>query len=205
MQTTAMLNNVDLERQRENIKAITTQPASAKCRSMKGKIAFVTSLMLLLFSTAFSQEPQLAVKKIRLNAFSKININSDITVILIEDENENSARIEGSSHFVKKVALEQNGDEVKIKANGFKNINEKGAIYIPVRSLRQIEINADAKLISPLTLHIPRLDILVNGNCVVNVATNGQLNIRETEGFSFVQLPRPTGTESFTKSRNLNH
>ena len=202
MQTTvSTLSGVDLERPGKNIETITAQAAPANFRLVKKKMSIVVVLMITLFSTAFSQKPQPdVVKKIRLDAFSKINIKEGLTVILIEDENEDSVRIEGTAQFVKKIVLRQNGNELEIIANSFKNLKKEGAIYIPVRSFIQIEINADANLVSASTLKLQMLDILVNGDCTVNLATNGKVNISETEGFSFVHLQRQTGNKaSFIK------
>src|SRR5258705_7110165 len=142
MQTTiSNLTSIDPEKRGESMKAMTVRVSQATSRLMKKKISIVTVLMILLFSTAFSQNPQPAVKKIRLDAFSKLRINAGVTVILIEDENEDSARIEGSSLFVKKVLLRQIGNELEVRTKTFKNMKEKGVIYIPVHSFIQIALN----------------------------------------------------------------
>lgn len=125
------------------------------------------------------------IKKIAVTDFSKLIIRSDITIMLIEDAPEDSARIEGSQEFIDKIMILQADKELVVRTKSFKDLKQKGIVYIPVNSLENIEVNADAKVVSCNTLQSPVLNILVNGDCTVDIALNGKLNIRESEEYDF--------------------
>jgi hypothetical protein len=48
-----------------------------------------------------------------------------------------------------------------------------------------MEISADAKVTSYNVLQSPVLNILINGDCVIDLMLKGRLNIREAEGYNF--------------------
>lgn len=125
------------------------------------------------------------IKKIAVTDFSKLIIRSDITIMLIEDAPEDSARIEGSQEFIDKIMILQADKELVVRTKSFKDLKQKGIVYIPVNSLENIEVNADAKVVSCNTLQSSVLNILVNGDCTVDIALNGKLNIRESEEYDF--------------------
>lgn len=126
-----------------------------------------------------------SIKKIVVTAFNKLIVRSDITIMLIEDAAEDSARIEGSQEFIEKVMILQADKELVVRTKSFKDVKEKGIVYIPVKSLENIEINADAKVVSYNTLQSAVLNILINGDCTVDIALKGKLNIRESEEYDF--------------------
>ena len=79
----------------------------------------------------------------------------------------------------------QAGKELTVRSKSFKDQKKKGIIYIPVRLLQNIEISAAAKVISYNILQSPVLNILINGDCVIDLMLKGRLNIREAEGYNF--------------------
>ena len=129
------------------------------------------------------EPPSLFVKKIAVRDFNRLIIRSDITIMLIESKDEDSIRIEGSKKFVEKVFTLQSDKELIIRARSFKDLKKKVIVYVPVHSLKNIEISAAAKVVSYNTLQSPVLNILVNGNCTIDLMLKGKLNIRESEGY----------------------
>lgn len=105
--------------------------------------------------------------------------------MLIEVPSEDSVRIEGSKKFIEKVMIIQAGKELTVRSKSFTDQKKKGIIYIPVRLLQNMEISAAAKVISYNILQSPVLNILINGDCVIDLMLKGRLNIRETEGYDF--------------------
>lgn len=143
--------------------------------------------MTVFVSPLLSQEnaSPASIKKIAVTDFNKLIIRSDITIMLIEDAPEDSVRIEGSEEFIGKLMILQVDKELVVRTRTFKDVKEKGIVYIPVNSLENIEINSDAKVVSYNTLQSSVLNILINGNCTVDIVLKGKLNIRESEEFDF--------------------
>jgi len=174
---------------------------------MKKKI-FLFILLMTITGSVFSQEnlAKTFVKKIPVESFNRLIIKSNITVMLIEAPSEDSVRIEGSKKFIEKVMIIQAGKELTIRSKSFKDQKKKGTIYIPVRLLQNIEISAAAKVISYNILQSPVLNILINGDCVIDLMLKGRLNIREAEGYNFTyHRIYEKKQSSLAQNKNLNH
>ena len=154
---------------------------------MKKKILLFI-LLITITGSVFSQEntsETTFVKKTAVENFNRLIIKSNITVMLIEVPSEDSVRIEGSKKFIEKVMIIQAGKELTVRSKSFTDQKKKGIIYIPVRLLQNMEISAAAKVISYNILQSPVLNILINGDCVIDLMLKGRLNIREAEGYDF--------------------
>jgi len=174
---------------------------------MKKKI-LLFALLTITFLVGFSQKNSSGtfVKKIGVENFNRLIVKSDITIMLIENASDDSVRIEGSQKFTEKIMIIQNGNELIVRSKNFKDLKKKGIIYIPVRLLQIMEINAAAKVISYNTLQSPVLNVLVNGDCVIDLILNGRLNIREAEGYNFTyHRIYETKQTSLVQNKNLNH
>ena len=69
-----------------------------------------------------------------------------------------------------------------------------------------MEINADAKVTSYNVLQSPILNILINGDCVINLMLKGRLNIQEAEGYNFTyHRVYEKKQSSLVQNKNLNH
>jgi len=174
---------------------------------MKKKI-FLFILLITIVGSAFSQEnsSETFVKKTAIESFNRLIIRSNITVMLIEDPSEDSVRIEGSKKFIEKVTIIQAGKELIVRSKSSKDQKKKGTIYIPVRLLQNMEISAAAKVISYNILQSPVLNILINGDCLIDLMLIGRLNIREAEGYNFTyHRIYEKKQSSLVQNKNLNH
>jgi len=174
---------------------------------MKKKI-FLFILLITITGSVFSQDnlSKTLVKKIPVESFNRLLIRSNITIILIEDPSEDSIRIEGSKKFIEKVMIIQAGKELTVRSKSFKDQKKKGIIYIPVRLLQNMEISADAKVTSYNVLQSPVLNILINGDCIIDLMLKGRLNIREAEGYNFTyHRVYEKKQSSLVQNKNLNH
>jgi hypothetical protein len=176
------LKNLD-----QNHSPVCPSGADAKPYQMKKKTLSFILLMTVFISPALSQENSspASIKKIAVTAFNKLIIRSNMTIILIEDAPEDSVRIEGSQEFIDKIIILQADKELVVRTKSFKDVKEQGSVYIPVNALENIEVNADAKVVSYNTLQSPVLNILINGSCIVDIVLKGKLNIRESEEYDF--------------------
>ena len=174
---------------------------------MKKKILpfiFLITMSGLVFSQNNSSET--FVKKTAVESFNRLIIRSNITVMLIEVPLEDSIRIEGSKKFIEKVMIIQAGRELTVRSKSFTDQKKKGIIYIPVRLLQNMEISAAAKVISYNILQSPVLNILINGDCIIDLMLKGRLNIREAEGYDFTyHRIYEKKQSSLVQNKNLNH
>ena len=173
---------------------------------MKKKI-FLFILLITITGSLFSQDnsSKTLIRKIPVESFNRLVIRSNITVVLTEDPSEDSVRIEGSKKFIEKVMIIQAGKELIVRSKSFKDQKKKGIIYIPVRLLQNIEISAAAKVISYNILQSPVLNVLINGDCVIDLMLRGRLNIREAEGYSFTyHRIYEKKQNSLVQNKNLN-
>jgi len=164
--------------------------------------------LITITGSVFSQEnsSETNVKKIAVENFNRLIIKSNITVMLIEVSSEDSVRIEGSKKFIEKVMIIQAGKELTVRSKSFTDQKKKGIIYIPVRLLQNMEIRAAAKVISYNILQSPVLNILINGDCVIDLRLKGRLNIREAEGYDFTyHRIYEKKQSSLVQNKNLNH
>jgi len=174
---------------------------------MKKKI-FLFILLITITGSLFSQDnsSKTLIRKIPVESFNRLVIRSNITVVLTEDPSEDSVRIEGSKKFNEKVMGIQGGKRRRVRAKTFKDQKKKGIIYIPVRLLQNIEISAAAKVISYTILQSPVLNVLINGDCVIDLMLRGRLNIREAEGYNFTyHRIYEKKQSSLVQNKNLNH
>lgn len=157
-----------------------------------------------LFSQENSSPP--FIKKIAVTAFNKLIIRSDMTIMLIEDAPEDSVRIEGSQEFIDKMMILQADKELVVRTKSFKDVKAKGIVYIPVNALENIEVNADAKVVSYNTLQSPVLNLLINGSCIVDIVLKGKLNIRESEEYDFTYRRVYENKKTpIVQNKNLNY
>jgi len=173
---------------------------------MKKKI-FLFILLITITGSLFSQDnsSKTLIRKIPVESFNRLVIRSNITVVLTEDPSEDSVRIEGSKKFIEKVMIIQAGKELIVRSKSFKDQKKKGIIYIPVRLLQNIEISAAAKVISYTILQSPVLNVLINGDCVIDLMLRGRLNIREAEGYNFTyHRIYEKKQSSLVQNKNLN-
>ena len=174
---------------------------------MKKKI-FLFILLITMSGLVFSQNnsSETFVKKIAVESFNRLIIRSNITVMLIEVPSDDSIRVEGSKKFIEKVMMIQAGKELTVRSKSFTDQKKKGIVYIPVRLLQSMEITAAAKVISYNILQSPVLNILISGDCVIDLMLNGRMNIREAEGYNFTyHRIFEKKQSSLVQNKNLNH
>jgi hypothetical protein len=115
---------------------------------------------------------------------STLVVNADINVVLINKENA-ALQVSGSDEFRKHLRIRKSGDSLIITSSGNRIMMGKGTVYVPATRLNHIRVNGDANIRSLYSLEVPRLDVLVNGECSIAISNIGELNVRETEAYSF--------------------
>lgn len=157
---------------------------------------FIISGMSQTGSVLFNQ------KAIAVDSFTHLIVKSNLRVVLLVTNQPDSVRIEGVHDFTSKVLIIQNGNSLIVRATSFKDLKNDGAVYIPVRSLRSIEVHDDASIVSYSILMSPQLDLLIEGNCTVSIILKGKLNIRNGDGYNhqFRRVSEKSNTPTYQQS-----
>jgi hypothetical protein len=153
------------------------------------KKAIILSLFLSLttiFNYSFGKTGGDPVTPVEPARITTLIINANVTVVLVDNDKAN-LEVTGRSSLRDIVTLEEMGDTLIIGATRNRNFKEAGVIYVPASQLRNIRINSEAHVITFYPLQIPKLNVVINGVCTVDVATTGELNVTGTKSYSFEQ------------------
>lgn len=110
-------------------------------------------------------------------------VNANVTVVLVNNYDA-EIEVKGDDLFTKFVFLRKAGDTLVIGSTKFKNLKKNGVIYVPASQLRNIRINSEAYLRSLSALHVPKLDVIVNGACKFVISNMGELNVVGSDFYS---------------------
>ena len=149
---------------------------------MKQRI--VALILVALLAVVYQKvNGQVFQGKTEIGSFSRLIVKSNLKVVLVESDIVDTVRIEGSKNFLESIMILQSGEELIVRSKSFRDMKKDGTIYIPVRDLKHLEVNSDAKIISYTIIKSPELNVVVNGDCVVSLVLNGKLNIHEADGY----------------------
>lgn len=109
-------------------------------------------------------------------------VDASVTVMLVDNEN-TWAQIAGRKPHADQITLRKNGDTLVIGSAKRRTMKHSVTVYVPASHLRNIHVNSEASIRSLYALRIPRLDVIVNGECDVNITNIGELNLVETTNY----------------------
>ena len=149
----------------------------------KTTISIIAVLLTVLFNQTFAGVGHDSVGVEAPLNITTLVINADVTVVLV-DNNDASLEANGDKSFNKNIRLRKSGDTLLITSLRQRDFYA-GTIYVPANQLRKIHINSKAHVQSLFALQIPKLDVVINGACIFNVANIGDVNVIETDNYSF--------------------
>ena len=154
----------------------------------KLKIYFMKRLIILNFILLFTAIVNYSFGKTSTTPTpdsSKITtliIDANVKVVLADNENA-QVQVFGDNTFTKLVTIKRSGDTLVIGSSKYRDLKSSGTIYVPANQLQNIRVNNSAQVQSLTTLQIPKLDVVVNGACKVTIASMGEVNLIETDGY----------------------
>lgn len=148
-------------------------------------VALVCVLIMKQAHSMNDRRPNTAFSKSHIKT---LIINADVTVVLVNSD-KISVEANGSTGFMAQVQIERSGDTVLINSSKRKDYTNKGVIYVSATQLRNIRINSSAEVKTLNILQLPKLDVVINGDCKVAVSNTGVTNLIETKNF-FVEQTR---------------
>ena len=144
--------------------------------------------LALLFATIFNYssakpngEPLPAVGP---SQASTLIIDAHVTVVLVNNDKA-AIQVVGEGSLTKLIAFKNTGDTLVISSTRNKDLKGAGIIYVPASKLKNIRINRAAHVRSLFALHVPKLDVVINGDCQIAISNIGEVNVSATEFYSF--------------------
>lgn len=143
---------------------------------MKRTIIAALALTLGIVSFATRKSEPLLSKEVKTTGYTDMVVSADVTIVLLNDDSK-TVRMEGDETFMKAITVSQKNGRLIIRSSTQHNYKKNGVIYVPARLLRFMEINSDAFIKSLTTLSGRQMDVVVNGNCKLVIATLGHINL----------------------------
>jgi hypothetical protein len=109
-------------------------------------------------------------------------IDANVSVILVNNEKA-ILNVTGKHSLADLVTITRNGDTLVIGCKKLKMLTGSVVVYVPASQLKKIRINSAAIVRSFNSLHVPKLDVLINGACDISIANIGELNFTCTEKY----------------------
>jgi hypothetical protein len=157
-------------------------------------VKHLLAAVLLLVTTAASaqtiEKKKSALSKVSVQPFHKIVINASIDVLLIEDDKPGILYIEGDKTFFNDIIIKEENGVLTIAAN--KNRTYKNKIYIglPVNNLKAVDIYAKSFVTGMNTLQSKEIVITMHEECIVNLKSTGNIEIRSGADISYSILKK---------------
>jgi hypothetical protein len=142
------------------------------------KKTLVITLLLLcggLVTQAEKTRPENSCKKIAVNAFTRLKVDANIDVILIEEARPGMVSIEGDKTLLDDIRVTVVNGELIVSSAKAKHYSNRVSIGIPVKQLSRLEINANANVSTLNELDSKSLEVRVNSDCRFNIKTNGKI------------------------------
>jgi hypothetical protein len=116
-------------------------------------------------------------------------INANVTVVLVGDD-EAKLQVAGNNAFANLITLTKNGKTLVIGYSGKRDLKDEVTIYVPAAQLTKMLINSAANVRSLDVLQNPNIDVVVNGECKIEISNTGNLNFIDTENYIFEQASK---------------
>lgn len=148
----------------------------------------LTAVLLLVTAAAMAQtteKKKSAITKISVESFHKLVINASIDVLLIEDNEPGILYIEGDKTFFDDISVKQENGVLTIGASKDRSYKNKIYIGLPVKNLTAVDIYAKSFVTGMNTLQSNALVITMYDECMVNLKSTGNIEIRSSSGIGY--------------------
>lgn len=153
---------------------------------MKKKLGLMFLLVLALVVASYAQpsnESNYAISELAVSSFQKIVINTNVDVVLVQNDTLRKAYLEGDEQLVPQIALTVSKGVLTIASREHSSYRGKVQVTIAVKQLSSLEVNADAGVVTFDALHSPKLQVSINGVCDLHLKSNGKILFDAEEGF----------------------
>lgn len=169
---------------------------------MKRKIGLAALALATFVMQSFASGNPAVSRKIENNqAFGKIIVGENLNVMLV-DEEATTIIVEGKADLLNSIEVSNKYGVLTISSKN--NATASGVmVYVPVKSLYNLEIGDNSKVYSPDIIKADDLKVLLNGECKIGLQTTGKITLQYVEELEFtltkVKNPKMLKTEIFLK------
>jgi hypothetical protein len=115
--------------------------------------------------------------------FTSLSVSDDVTIILTNQMG-NELIVSGAEDEVDMLYAEVEDGRLYIGTRaGWKKTAI--TVYVPARLLSSVEVNGNAVVKSQQTLNINKLDLKINGPCLVDVKVTGKIDVSSSEDYEY--------------------
>ena len=115
-------------------------------------------------------------------AIKTLIVNADVSVVLVDNDQAN-LEVTGRHSLRDIVSFKQSGDTLFIATTKKRDVKGAGVIYVPASHLQTIRVNSQANVTTAYPLLAPKVDVVINGECTVSIASIGKVNMTSSPSF----------------------
>ncbi len=131
-----------------------------------------------------------ALRETNLGDFSRITVNANVDIVLIQSDSVQKAWVEGDDRLVDQIFFINKNGELIVDAQTAGTLNQKIAVTISVKELSTLEVNGVAEVVSFNTLSSPRLAIKFNRDGAVKIHSSGKVTVEAADEYSITRRTR---------------
>ena len=151
--------------------------------------AVLVSVAILAGSFAYSNDAKpirTTTKEIPINsAFEKIELGSNIQLVLVQDEDRSVVVINGDENFIPAINISIDRGVLSITSK--QNLRgRKIKVYVPVATLTSIDLASNASVASEGVLRLDDLKVIVRDGSTANLHVLGNLQIEPADDCELV-------------------
>lgn len=161
-----------------------------------------TLAALLLFSTTgvFAQTAGKSdVKRTEVASFTKIDVDAQIDVVLIDDAKAGTVYLVGESKLFDDIKLKVEGNELQITSKRDISYKSKITVEVHVKDLEKVTVQKEALLFSGNTLSSKKINVYLLGGAKASLQSTGDISISSGEDTELVVLHKTAGVTVVNK------
>ena len=130
------------------------------------------------------------LKETNLGDFTRMTVNANVDIILIQSDSVQKAWVEGDEKLVSQIYFTTKKGELIVDSETAGLFNQKIAVTIAVKELSNLEVNGVAEVVSFNTLNSPRLAIKFSNDGAVKINSSGKVTVEAAEDYSISNRKR---------------
>ncbi|HNU88700.1 MAG TPA: DUF2807 domain-containing protein [Ferruginibacter sp.] len=155
-----------------------------------------TLAALLLFATTgvFAQTAErTAVQKKEMPAFTKIDVDAEIDVVLIDDAKAGTVYLVGESKLFNDIKLKVQGNELQISSKRDINYKSKITVEVHVKNLEKVSLKKESLVFSGNTLQSKKINVYIREGSKASLVSSGDIAISSEEDTELVFTRKTAG------------
>ena len=154
----------------------------------------LTALLLFATTGVFAQtEEKSAVKKTEVASFTKLDVDAQIDVVLIDDAKAGTVYLVGESKLFDDIKLKVEGNELKITSKRDINYKSKITVEVHVKDLEKVSLKKEALVFSGNTLQSKKINVYIREGSKASLVSSGNIAISSEEDTELVFMRKTAG------------